>query len=138
MRRRALLLLFLAMVVGAAWLHDRARPAPALPAPAAPPPATGLGGPFTVRIDAPAGHDLRVVRDRQKILDGVVPSDQVLEISAREWVLVRVADGAGLEISWRRGGGDWVQAEAPPGPWEMTLIKSGNTITVYLAGGADS
>ncbi|MCH7493800.1 hypothetical protein IIA16_03710 [bacterium] len=138
MRRRAVFLLLLAMALGASWLYDRGRSPVALPQPAATMVAPNPGGLFSVRILAPAGSDLRVVRDRQKILDRVLALDLNLEIAAREWVLVRVAEGLGLEILWRRGAGDWTATTVPEGPWEMTLIKHGNRITVYLEGRSDS
>lgn len=130
--RRIVVLAGLAALAALAWWSDRApgRVAGSEAAVAAAP--TPPGGPFKVLVEAAAGTDVRVVRDRQKVHDRQVEEGLSLEVDAFEWVTVRVDDGLGVSVSWRVGGGEWETEPETEGPWEMTVLKSGARIVVFL------
>jgi len=94
--------------------------------------------PFSVRIEAKNNIDIKVIKDRQKIFDGIVEKRKKIEFKIKEFIILRTNDFDEIDIYWLDTNENWQNIEIPEYPFQLTLTRSGGKIISFIDKGSVS
>ena len=94
--------------------------------------------PFSVRIEAKNDIDIKVIKDRQKIFDGIVEKRKKIEFKIKEFIILRTNDFDEIDIYWLDTNENWQNIEIPEYPFQLTLTRSGGKIISFIDKGSVS
>jgi len=94
--------------------------------------------PFSVRIEAKNNIDIKVIKDRQKIFDGIVEKRKKIEFKIKEFIILRTNDFDEIDIYWLDTNENWQNIEIPEYPFQLTLTRSGGKIISFIDRGSVS
>jgi len=94
--------------------------------------------PFSVRIEAKNDIDIKVIKDRQKIFDGIVEKRKKIEFKIKEFIILRTNDFDQIDIYWLDTNENWQNIEIPEYPFQLTLTRSGGKIISFIDRGSVS
>ena len=88
--------------------------------------------PFSVRIEIKNDIDLKVIKDRQKIFDGIIEERKEIEFKIKEFIILRTNDFDEIDIYWLDANRNWKNIETPEYPFQLTLTRSGGKIISFI------
>ena len=94
--------------------------------------------PFSVRIEARNDIDIKVIKDRQKIFDGMIEKRKKTEFKIKEFIILRTNDFDEIDIYWLDSNENWQNIEIPEYPFQLTLTRSGGKIISFIDKGSVS
>jgi len=94
--------------------------------------------PFSIRIEAKNDIDIKVVKDRQKIFDGIIEKRKKTEFKIKEFIILRTNAFDEIEIYWLDANENWQNIETPEYPFQLTLTRSGGKIISFIDKGSVS
>ena len=94
--------------------------------------------PFSVRIEARNDIDIKVIKDRQKIFDGIIEKRKKTEFKIKEFIILRTNDFNEIDIYWLDSNENWQNIEIPEYPFQLTLTRSGGKIISFIDKGSVS
>ena len=94
--------------------------------------------PFSVRIEARNDIDIKVIKDRQKIFDGMIEKRKKTEFKIKEFIILRTNDFDEIDIYWLDSNENWQNIKTPEYPFQLTLTRSGGKIISFIDKGSVS
>ena len=94
--------------------------------------------PFSIRIEAKDDIDIKVIKDRQKIFDGVIEKRKKTDFKIKEFIILRTNDFDKIDIYWLDANENWQNIEIPEYPFQLTLTRSGGKIISFIDKGSVS
>jgi len=94
--------------------------------------------PFSVRIEARNDIDIKVIKDRQKIFDGMIEKRKKTEFKIKEFIILRTNDFDEIDIYWLDSNENWQNIEIPEYPFQLTLTRSKGKIISFIDKGSVS
>tara|TARA_Y100000994_G_C15702239_1_gene445603 strand:+ start:4429 stop:4833 length:405 start_codon:yes stop_codon:yes gene_type:complete len=88
--------------------------------------------PFSVKIQVDNQPDVQIIKDRQKLFDGVIQKQKIIEMKVKESVTIRTKDFKNVSIYWLDENSQWINVEEIEYPFSLTLTRSGGKILLFV------
>tara|TARA_B100000029_G_scaffold515499_1_gene622762 strand:+ start:2495 stop:2902 length:408 start_codon:yes stop_codon:yes gene_type:complete len=92
--------------------------------------------PFSIKIKIKESMDLKVIKDRQKIFDGIVEKEKEINLKIKEFIILRTNDFDEISIYWLDANQNWQHVVTPEYPFRLTLTRSGGKIISFIDKGS--
>ncbi|MBG98299.1 hypothetical protein CL659_04185 [bacterium] len=88
--------------------------------------------PFSVKVEVSNSSDLQIIKDRQKLFDGMIQNQKTIEMKVKESITIRTNDFENISIYWLDEDSEWVDVEEIEHPFSLTLTRSGGKILLFI------
>ena len=88
--------------------------------------------PFSVKIQLDNQPDIQIIKDRQKLFDGIIQNQKIIEMKVKESITIRTKDFKNVSVYWLDEDSQWVNVQKIEHPFSLTLTRSGGKILLFI------
>jgi len=88
--------------------------------------------PFSVKIQLDNQPDIQIIKDRQKLFDGIIQNQKIIEMKVKESITIRTKDFKNVSVYWLDEDSQWVNVQKIEHPFSLTLTRSGGKILLFV------
>ena len=88
--------------------------------------------PFSVKIQLDNQPDIQIIKDRQKLFDGIIQNQKIIEMKVKESITIRTKDFKNVSVYWLDEDIQWVNFQKIEHPFSLTLTRSGGKILLFV------